>query len=83
MKINKSTLFKKYGVTLPGGKYKVYTKDATYDIYTVQDDTIGCPLLGLTRTPTGIRNCTPPNTRLLEMLEAEGIAGREVWLEVL
>ena len=48
-----------------------------------EEDTHGCPLLGLTRTPTGIRNCAPPNTRLLEMLEAEGVAGREVWLEVL
>ena len=45
--------------------------------------TLGCPLLGLSRTPTGIRNCAPPNTRLIELLEAEAAAGRDVYLEVL
>lgn len=45
-------------------------------------DTSGCPLLGLSRTETTVRNCGDVNARLLALLETEGIEGRPVYIEV-
>ena len=45
-------------------------------------DTLGCPLLGQVRTPTGISNCKGVNDRLYVTLQAAEQRGEEVWLEV-
>ena len=48
--ITQKDLLKKYGVPLPKGKYDLEVVDGRYKIYTVQDDTDGCILLGLNKT---------------------------------
>jgi hypothetical protein len=45
-------------------------------------DTLGCPLLGRVRTPTGIRDCKIPNDRLIDLLAAAELRGEDVWLVV-
>ena len=45
-------------------------------------DTHGCPLLGSSRTPTGVKGCAEPNARLMAMLTATVARGDEVWLTV-
>ena len=46
------------------------------------DDTLGCPLLGQTRTPTGIANCKGVNDRLYVTLQAAEQREEEVWIEI-
>lgn len=48
--ITQKDLLKKYGISLPKGKYDIEVADGKYKIYTVQDDTDGCLLLGLNKT---------------------------------
>jgi hypothetical protein len=47
-----------------------------------EHDTLGCPLLGQTRTATGIANCKGVNDRLYVTLLAAEQRCEEVWLEV-
>jgi len=47
-----------------------------------EDDTLGCPLLGQTRTPTGIANCKGVNDRLYVTLQAAEQRGEDVWIEI-
>lgn len=47
--ITQKDLLKKYGISLPRGKYDIEVADGKYKIYTVQDDTDGCLLLGLNK----------------------------------
>jgi hypothetical protein len=47
-----------------------------------ESDTLGCPLLGQTRTATGIANCKGVNDRLYVTLLAAEQRCEEVWLEV-
>ena len=53
MQITQNELNNKYGINIPKGKYRIYTRDDKYDIYTVKDDTEGCILVGK-NTATGI-----------------------------
>lgn len=46
------------------------------------EDTLGCPLLGATRTKTGVSNCAERNTTLIAMMERAEDFGEEVWIEV-
>ena len=48
----------------------------------VEADTLGCPLLGQTRTSFGIANCKGVNDRLYVTLQAAEQRNEEVWLEV-
>lgn len=48
--ITQKDLLKKYGISLSKGKYDIEVADGKYKIYTVQDDTDGCLLLGLNKT---------------------------------
>jgi hypothetical protein len=45
-------------------------------------DTLGCPLLGVNRTGTGVANCAGVNTRLISLIEDCEEIGEEVWLTV-
>lgn len=45
-------------------------------------DTLGCPLLGHVRTPTGIRDCKGPNDRLIDLMAAAELRNEDIWLEV-
>lgn len=45
-------------------------------------DTLGCPLLGLIRTSTGVANCSERNSALIAMLEKAEDFDEEVWIEV-
>jgi hypothetical protein len=44
--------------------------------------TAGCPLVGMERTETGIRNCKPALDELKLEIAAALQAGEDVWLEV-
>lgn len=48
-----------------------------------EDDTEGCPLVGMERTDTGIRNCKPALDELKHEIGAALQAGEAVWLEIL
>lgn len=50
MTISRSELKTKYGIDLPKGKYSIKQNGDKYDIYTVKDDTDGCPLVGFNKT---------------------------------
>ena len=45
-------------------------------------DTLGCPLLGLVRTDTGIAKCHAPNARLIDALDYAAERNEPVWLVV-
>jgi hypothetical protein len=46
MKIGKSILLNKYGISLNSGKYQINACGDYYEVYTVKDDTEGCVLVG-------------------------------------
>jgi Family of unknown function (DUF5675) len=46
-------------------------------------DTEGCPLLGLVRTESGIRNCAPAVAAVKELVRAGLSRGGEVWIEII
>jgi hypothetical protein len=46
-------------------------------------DTEGCPLLGLVRTESGIRNCAPAVTAVKELVRAALSHDGEVWIEII
>jgi len=46
MKIGRNELKIKYGIDLPKGKYSIKQNVNEYEIYTIKDDTDGCPLVG-------------------------------------
>jgi len=46
------------------------------------DDTLGCPLLGLQRTQTGVMKCKEVNEKLIQLIEDAEEMGQEVTLEV-
>ena len=48
----------------------------------VEADTLGCPLLGQTRTSFGIANCKGVNDRLYVTLQAAEQRKEEVWITV-
>jgi hypothetical protein len=82
MRISQSEFLRIYGVEAPAGRYRVTATEAEYVVFSVQDDTEGCPLLGNIRTTTGIANCRGANERLMNLLESCEAAGETVWLEV-
>jgi hypothetical protein len=45
-------------------------------------DSLGCPLLGETRTPDGVENCAGVNKRLRDMVEHCEENGEEVWITI-
>lgn len=45
-------------------------------------DTEGCPLLGATRTATGVASCAEVNSRLMGVIAMAEEAGDKCWLEV-
>lgn len=47
------------------------------------ENTSGCPLVGLERTATGIRNCKPALDSLKAKVQAAMQGGETVWLEIL
>lgn len=47
-----------------------------------EHDTDGCPLVGLERTATGIRNCKPALDELKQEIGAALQAGEQVWLDI-
>lgn len=46
------------------------------------EDTEGCPLLGLTRTASGVKNCAGVNAALLELITYAEEQGDVCWIEV-
>ena len=81
-KISRSSLLETYGIDLPVGKFKLYLKGASYDVFSVRDDTEGCPLLGRVPTSDGVANCGERNATLLDMVVEAEEEGRECWIEV-
>lgn len=47
-----------------------------------EHDTEGCPLCGMERTETGIRNCKPAIDELKQEIGAALQAGEDVWVRV-
>lgn len=47
-----------------------------------EDDTEGCPLLGMVRKECSISDCFAINQRLIHLIDAAQDGGDEVWLEV-
>jgi hypothetical protein len=47
-----------------------------------ENNTEGCPLVGMERTDTGIRNCKPALDELKQEIGAALQAGEQVWLEI-
>jgi len=47
-----------------------------------EDNTEGCPLVGMERTETGIRDCKPALDELKREIAAALQAGEAVWLEI-
>lgn len=47
-----------------------------------ESNTEGCPLVGMERTETGIRNCKPALDELKMEIAAALQAGEDVWLEI-
>jgi hypothetical protein len=47
-----------------------------------ENNTEGCPLVGMERTATGIRNCKPALDELKHEIGAALQAGEQVWLEI-
>lgn len=45
-------------------------------------NTEGCPLLGLVRTETGIRNCAPAVNAVKDMVRAALLHNGEVWMTI-
>ena len=45
-------------------------------------DTEGCPLLGTTRTKTGVMNCNVVNATLISLLHAAKERGEDCWIEI-
>lgn len=45
-------------------------------------DTLGCPLLGRIRTPSGVADCHGPNERLMYLLEMAEDAGEKSTIEI-
>ena len=82
MRIGRSKLKNTYGIDIPIGQYRIKTHPAEYEVYTVKDDTHGCPLLAQTRTATGVANCKGVNDRLYYTLMAAEQRGEDVWMEV-
>lgn len=46
------------------------------------EDTEGCPLLGLKRTADGVQDCKRPVAELTRLIKESEAAGREVWVVV-
>lgn len=82
MRIGRNKLKNTYGINIPVGQYRIKTNPDSYDVYTVKDDTLGCPLLGQVRTGTGVANCKGINDRLLLTIKAALQRGEDVWLVV-
>ena len=82
MKIRRDDLLSRYGIDLPVGKYKVEDGGNTYSVFSVRDDTEGCPLLGMVRTANGVRNCAQVNADLLELITSLEEQGDVAWIEI-
>lgn len=52
--ISREKLLSDYGIDLDKGLYKIYEKDGQYQIFSVKDDTEGCPLLGMQATEVSL-----------------------------
>jgi Family of unknown function (DUF5675) len=48
-----------------------------------ESDTEGCPLLGLARTESGIRNCAPAVSAVKDLVRDALSNGEEVWIEII
>ena len=81
-KLNRASVLKTYGIDLPPGKYSIHDEGDHYDIFTVRDDTEGCPLLGKTRTAVGVMHCAEVNAALIEFIRKAEDQGDAVWIEV-
>lgn len=81
-KLNRASVLKTYGIDLPPGKYSIHDEGDHYDIFTVRDDTEGCPLLGAFRTATGVRGCAEVNQSLIDFIASAEDRGDAVWIEV-
>jgi len=46
-----------------------------------ENDSSGCPLVGMERTATGIRNCAPALNTLKRLLR-QGLEDGEVWIDI-
>ena len=82
MRIGRNKLKNIYGISIPAGQYSIKTNPDSYDVYTVKDDTHGCPLLGQTRIAAGIANCKGVNDRLYVTLQAAEQRKEEVWITI-
>ena len=82
MKIRRDDLLSRYGIDLPVGKYKVEDGGNTYSVFSVRDDTEGCPLLGAVRTANGVRNCAQVNADLLDLITSLEEQGDVAWIEI-
>ena len=82
MKISKSDLQEKYGITLPSGKYMVHTKADHYEIYSVRDDTEGCLIVGQERIENYVRNSKLAFDALLEKMKMAWAKDEEVWITI-
>lgn len=46
------------------------------------DNSLGCPLLGASRTANGVANCKAVNDRLIALIQEAEDNGEEVWITV-
>lgn len=87
MQIKRSELLKKYGIDLPPGKFRVYTKTDEYQIYSVKDDTSGCILVGNTQKQTSeghwLGDSRDAMNALMPKLQAAFDAGEHVELAII
>lgn len=71
MKISKKTLFDEYGIDLKEGKYRIKNNCPNYSIYIVQDDSLGCVLVGENKVKGQVINSRNTLEALMKKLEGE------------
>lgn len=72
MKITQSELKRKYGITLPRGKYSIHKEGDLYEVYSVKDDTLGCPLLGRNKVKGMLVESKDCINQLMELAKKNG-----------
>lgn len=83
-KAKRSELKKKFGIDLPPGKYRVYTRDTEYEIYSVKDDTEGCILVGDAPDYNGswLGDSRKAFNRIFPLIQGAFAGNEEIWLEI-
>lgn len=69
--ISQKELKEKYGIELSKGLYKINTLADKYQINTVQDDTLGCVLVGQNKAVGKVLNSRVTMNALMEKLKGQ------------